>query len=74
MEGNVIRVSSDSGRSTLELHQLLQSGQCRRGSNFVIFPAPKLESSHSRDMIGFLPVDVGTAAIPVLEICDLPAP
>jgi len=55
MERNVIRQCSVTGRSgrSVGLSRFPLTGHCRRGSNFVIFPASKLGTSHSRVTISF---------------------
>lgn len=51
----VSQVRSVTGRSRRRLgsHWFLVTGHWRRGSNFVIFPAPKLGTGHSRVTISF---------------------
>src|SRR5450830_854817 len=55
MEKNLYRQRSVTGRSRrrLALHWFLVTGHWRRGSNFVIFPAPNLGTGRSRVTISF---------------------
>src|SRR5450830_1306790 len=55
MKRDVLRQCSVTGRSgrSVGLSRFPLTGHCRRGSNFVIFPASKLGTSHSRVTISF---------------------